>query len=91
MLIGGCASSKPDAFELLRLIAAIQLASRDDLDISPDNLAKVQDGSLILAMKVVGVVGAAVVVDDVAVSDEHSMLNDPSSDEGANADAGVRR
>ena len=77
MLVGGCASSKPDAFELLRLIAAVQLASRDDLDVSPDDLAKVQDGSLILTMIVVGVVGAAIVVDDVAVDDEHSMLNDP--------------
>ena len=28
-------------------------------------------------MVVVGVVGAAIVVNDVAVDDKHSMLNDP--------------
>ena len=69
---------KPDAFELLRLIAAIQLPSRDDIDVSSDHLAaKVQDGSLI----VIGLVGAAIVIDDVAVDDEHCMLNDQGSDE----------
>ena len=62
---------------MLWLVAAIQLSCENDFDVCPDDLAKVQDGSLILTMTVVGVVGAPVVVDDVAVDDEDSLLDDP--------------
>ena len=69
--------SQPDALELLRLISAVELLGWDVLDLSPDVLTKVQDGTLILPMIVVGVAGGTVVVDDVVVGDEHSMLDYP--------------
>ena len=68
-------SSQPDALELLRLTSAVELFGWDVLDLSPDVLAKVQDGTIIFTMVVVGVVGGTVVVNDVAVGDEHSMLD----------------
>ena len=77
MLIGGCVSSQPDAFELLRLIPAVKLLGWDVLDLCPDVLTKVQDDSIILSVVVVGVAGGTVVVDDVPIGDEHSMLDDP--------------
>ena len=57
MLVGGCVSSQPDAFELLRLIAAIKFSSWDVLDLCPDVLTKVKDGTIIFPMVVVGVAG----------------------------------
>ena len=77
MLIGGCVSSQPDAFELLKLISAVKLLGWDVLDLCPDVLTKVQDDSIILSVVVVGVAGGTVVVDDVPIGDEHSMLDDP--------------
>ena len=77
MLIGGCVSSQPDAFELLRLISAVKLLGWDVLDLCPDVLTKVQDDSIILSVVVVGVASGTVVVDDVPIGDEHSMLDDP--------------
>ena len=40
-------------------------------------LTKVQDDAIILPMIVVGVAGGTVVVDDVPVGDENSMLDYP--------------
>ena len=77
MIIGGCVSSQPDAFELLRLISAVKLLGWDVLDLCPDVLTKVQDDSIILSVVVVGVAGGTVVVDDVPIGDEHSMLDNP--------------
>ena len=62
MLIGGCVSSQPDAFELLRLTSAVKLLGWDVLDLCLDVLTKVQDDSIILPMVVVGVAGGTVVV-----------------------------
>ena len=61
----------------MRLISAVELLGWDVLDLSPDVLTKVQDDTIILPMIVVGVAGGTVVVDDVAVGDEDSMLNYP--------------
>ena len=77
MLVGGCVSSQPDAFELLRPIPAVKLLGWDVLDLCPDVLTKVEDDTIILPMIVVGVAGSTVVVNDVPVGDEHSMLDDP--------------
>ena len=77
MLIGGCVSSQPDAFELLRLISAVKLLGWDVLDLCQDVLTKVQNDSIILPVVVVGVAGGTVVVDDVPIGDEHSMLDNP--------------
>ena len=65
-----------DALEFLRLISAVGFLGWDVLDLSPDVLTKVQNDTVILSMVVVGVVGGTVVVDDVAVGDEHRMLDD---------------
>ena len=77
MLIGGCVSSQPNAFELLRLVSAVKLLGWDVLDLCPDVLTKAQDDSIILPMVVVGVTGGTVVVNDVPIGDEHGMLDDP--------------
>ena len=61
----------------MRLISAVELLGWDVLDLSPDVLAKVQDGAIILPVIVVGVAGGTIIVDDVAVGDEHSLLDDP--------------
>ena len=50
MLTGGCVSSQPDAFELLRLISAVKLLGRDVLDLCPNVFTKMQDDSIILPM-----------------------------------------
>ena len=54
MLIARWAPSKPDAFKLLRPVAAIQLSCWDDLGVRSDGLTKVQHGTIYLPIIVVG-------------------------------------